>query len=136
MFISVKFLDNQLANDIYQLSFLLEDTEVTAKIHVPIEKDIYDTRGDASVIPSGLIAFYKSRNQNVAKNLALFYSTLPYNKHTAAQMARQFVAIDAMWSDIYFPEAQFSTKYTQCTLNQLDTMIYTGMFNQLQRRDA
>lgn len=112
----------------YKMSYLLEDDDFVMKIHVPIEPEIYNQRGDASLIPSGLITTYKKWERNVPKNLALFYATsLPPTM--PLEEKAEFVTIDATWTDEFFPACEYRTKYLKCTLNQLKLLNFAGKTN-------
>lgn len=110
---------------LYKLNYLLEDDEFVMKINVPIEQDIYEQRGDASVIPSGLITTYSKWGRSVPKNLALFYS-----KNMPPDMPIEdilpFMAIDVAWTDEFFPSCEYGKKYAKCTINQLKLLQFTG----------
>lgn len=126
MFISISFSEKKkLTDDLYQLAYVLEDTTGSAQISLPIESHIYDSRGDASVIPSGLIHVYSKWKQNVPRNLAMFYSqtfsSIPNKKEQLS-----FMMIDKIWTDTYCPELEYGKKYYNCTVNQLDVLRYTG----------
>ncbi len=126
MFISLRFED--LINDpdntfMYQLTYLLEDTTATTRLCVPIEKTIYNNRGEASIIPSGLIDTYRKWNQNVPKNLALFYNSTLVN--VPIKEKHRLVAKDMLWTDLYFPYVEYR-KYYRCVLNQLSVVSFAG----------
>jgi len=125
MFQSIKYIDNiaDYKTKMYHLFYMLEDTEFTVKLDIPIEMQIYGGRGDASVIPSGLLWFYKSNNKEVAKNLALFYLSMrcPLN------VRYNFIEADRAWTNTHFPNAQYN-KYYNCIRNQVQIMNFGGKY--------
>lgn len=128
MFISINFLGRDVDKDhedCYRLMYILEDTDFTFRLNVPIEKHIYDGRGDASVIPSGLVCIYEKYKQNVPKNVALFYKNMIGSMPIAEQ--NKLLYTDRMWTDAYFPSLEYSKKYFQCVLNQMKILNYTGV---------
>jgi len=126
MFSSISFNDKVSTHDgLFILTYLLEDTEFTVKLDVSIEPEIYNNRGDASIIPSGLINFYTQRHKNIPKNLALFYnSTL---SHIPVFERKNIIKLDQLWSDTYFPYIQYK-KYYNCVCNQLYVMNFSGKY--------
>lgn len=126
MFLSIKFIERSYGDNLYRLSYILEDTDFTLNLNVPIERAIYDNRGDASIIPSGLIFAYSKLEKNIPKNLALFYSQSLRDVSRQEQLS--FMNIDKVWTDTYFPEIKYGKKYYQCAINQLDILKFTGKF--------
>lgn len=126
MFLSIKLIDmqNDWENHQYKIFYLLEDTEFVIKLASSIEKDRYDFRGKASIIPSGLICCYEEREKNVPKNLALFYANML--GHIPSSAVKEYMQIDRIWTDKNYPTLQYSEKYFKCVVNQLDVLYYTG----------
>jgi hypothetical protein len=114
----------------YILLYTLEDTEFTIALNVPIETHIYDNRGDASIIPSGLTSIYQKYKKNVPKNLALFYTKTGSNLPIPEQ--NKLLHLDRLWTDKYFPDLEYSKKYFRCIINQMNVLHYTGVTNNAQ----
>lgn len=127
MFISIKLISDYLdyESSMYELNYLLEDDDFVMKIHVPIERDIYEQREDASVIPSGLISTYKYWGKNIPKNLALFYAKT-FSDSVSREEKEKIMIADMVWTDEFFPECEFGKKYFKCTMNQLKLLDFTG----------
>jgi len=123
MFTSIAFEGQSKEKDgLIDLTYLLEDTTSTIRLTVPVELDIYRNRGDASIIPSGLISIYKHLNQSIPKNLALFYAySMPKNLPIKAQL--ELIKIDQIWTDLYFPTVQYK-QYYKCVCNQLNMVRF------------
>lgn len=124
MFKSITFKERQSNNDSYRLIYILEDTKRIVKLNVPIEKYIYDNRGDASIIPSGIISMYSEWKENVPKNLAFFYHTML--GHLPITEQNKLLYVDREWTDAYFPSIEYGKKYFKCTINQMLILKYTG----------
>lgn len=122
MFQSIQFIGSDKKKGICQITYQINDSNFISEITVPISQYIYDSRGDASIIPSGLIYYYEAQNLDVAKNLALFYD---YSLgRIPSYVQRDQVNIDKEWTDKYFPNMRFGKRYFQCVLNQLDALRY------------
>jgi hypothetical protein len=127
MFISIKLLQDKVDYEagMVSLSYLLEDDDFVMRMVVEVEREIYEERDEASIIPSGLISIYSQWGKNVSKNLALFYTKsfppdLPFNNQKSC------IEIDKNWTDLYFPYCNYGEKYYRCVLNQLKILKYTG----------
>jgi len=119
-----------LKTNSYILLYTLEDTEFTIALNVPIETHIYDNRGDASIITSGLISIYQQYKKNVPKNLALFYTKS--GGHLPIPEQNKLLHLDRLWTDQYFPDLEYSKKYFKCMINQMNVLHYTGVANNAQ----
>lgn len=129
MFVSISFVEKVSEQDsqLYRLVYLLEDSTYTVKLNVPIEKDIYDSRGNASIIPSGLISIYQEWQENVPKNLATFYVRMI--GHLPIPEQNKLLHIDRKWTEDYFPDLEYTKKYFRCVVNQMKSLKYTGIPN-------
>jgi len=113
---------------LFTFTYILHDSEFTAQLALSINIDIYASRGDASLLPSGIISTYSQHlksQKEIATNLALFYKySTPENLNF--EKIKKFVSIDKDWTDMYFPNLKFGEKYYRCTLNQINKINYTG----------
>lgn len=124
MFYSIKVLGLKVKNYTYITSYEIIDTEFTVELQSVVAVDVYDLRGEASLIPSGLITLYEGMGKSVPLNLARFY--LSSTGHMPREQQRRFITIDQCWTDANFPDLLFGPKYYPCTLNQLDKMRFVG----------
>ncbi len=127
MFISIAFTEriNDPDNKMYQLLYVLEDTEFTVKLNISIQKSIYDNRGDTSIIPSGIISTYQGWKQNVPKNLAIFY--VKSIGHLPVLEQNKLLYNDRVWTDEHFSQLEYTKKYFKCMVNQMKIFKYTGI---------
>ena len=119
--INTNFVRSAVEENAINIEYMLYDTHFTTMLNLPISLDAYQSKGEASIIPSGLIDVYSKENENVAANLALFYMT--YEKGLNCE---QYVTIDKIWTDKYFPHLNFGSKYYECTLNQIKKLKYSN----------
>jgi len=132
MFQSIQFTDqitHPNSPDCYLLTYHLTDTDFKANLELSITQQVYNTRINASVLPSAVITVYAGRNLNVPRNLAAFYS---YNFISSAVYRENtqdaYVKLDKDWTDQHFPDIKFGEKYYDCTVNQIARLRYAGKF--------
>lgn len=113
--------------------YLLEDTDFTVKLNLPIETDVYANRGKASIIPSGLAHLYSREQLNVPANLAMWYcSTIGQTRIkrnpaiSRAQLAVHLVN-DSTWTELEMPRCSF-TQHVPCINNWIDRLFWTQRF--------
>ena len=105
---------------IFKYQIIDTDELKNDQLILTLSKDWLVDTVPSSLLPSGLIAFYKQRN-TIPKNLALFYINGFYNSW---EELIYMMEEDRDKTDKFFPYLEYGIKYYDCVLAQVRKLRY------------